>query len=157
MFGRKTSGSVVCPSCGSLVGVRDDKCYVCGRANPSLWGFAPVLKSLGNDFGLIPFIMTVCVVVFALMVLLSRSDLRLNGGDLLAPGQVAYIVFGASGSIQVFRNGLWWTVLTASWMHGGLIHIVFNMMALRNVGPATVELIGPGRTLAIYVISGACR
>ena len=38
MFKRKTTGSVVCPSCGSLVGVRDDKCYSCGRANPGPLG-----------------------------------------------------------------------------------------------------------------------
>ena len=41
MLNRRTTGSVVCPSCGSLVGVRDDKCYQCGRANPGLWGFGP--------------------------------------------------------------------------------------------------------------------
>ena len=28
VFQRRTTGSVVCPSCGSLVGVRDDKCYI---------------------------------------------------------------------------------------------------------------------------------
>ena len=45
LFNRKTEGSVVCPSCGSLVGVRDDKCYSCGRANPGLWGFAPAIRA----------------------------------------------------------------------------------------------------------------
>ena len=48
VFQRRTSGSVVCPSCGSLVGVRDDKCYNCGRSNPGLWGFAPLLRQLGR-------------------------------------------------------------------------------------------------------------
>ena len=49
MFNRRTSGSVVCPSCGSLVGVRDDKCYSCGRSNPGLWGFGPALRHLGAE------------------------------------------------------------------------------------------------------------
>ena len=64
VFQRKTSGSVVCPSCGSLVGVNDDQCYVCGRRNPSLWGFSPVLKRLGTDLGLVPLVMGISVVVY---------------------------------------------------------------------------------------------
>jgi len=46
MFTRQKTGSVVCTACGSLVGVRDDKCYNCGRRNPGMWGFAPLLRSL---------------------------------------------------------------------------------------------------------------
>ena len=38
MLNRRTTGSVVCPSCGSLVGVRDDKCYMCGRVEPGTVG-----------------------------------------------------------------------------------------------------------------------
>ena len=43
VFERRTTGSVVCPSCGSLVGVQDDKCYSCGRANPYGHPTAPVM------------------------------------------------------------------------------------------------------------------
>ena len=38
MFKRQTTGSVVCVSCGYLVGVNDDKCYHCGRRNPDCGG-----------------------------------------------------------------------------------------------------------------------
>ena len=61
VFQRRTTGSVVCPSCGSLVGVRDDKCYTCGRSNPGLWGFGPVLRQLGADFGFAPVVVGACV------------------------------------------------------------------------------------------------
>ena len=54
MFKRQTTGSVVCASCGSLVGVNDDTCYQCGRRNPGLWGFGPMLRAFGNDLGLRP-------------------------------------------------------------------------------------------------------
>ena len=50
MFQRRTTGSVVCPSCGSLVGVRDDKCYTCGRSNPGLWGFGPALREEMREY-----------------------------------------------------------------------------------------------------------
>ena len=154
MFGRRTSGSVVCPSCGSLVGVNDPRCYSCGRANPSLWGFAPALKQFGNDLGFVPLIMGGTVIVFVLTLLASGGSFGFSGGDFLSPSEAAFIAFGASGSGPVFQLGRWWTVFTATWLHGGLIHIAFNMMALRNVGPATIDLIGPGRTVTIYVLSG---
>jgi rhomboid protease GluP len=153
MLGRKTSGSVVCPSCGSLVGVRDEKCYVCGRANPSLWGFAPALRQLGADFGFVTFILGVTVVIFV-MTLLASGRVGLAGMDFLSPSDNALAAFGMSGAFPVYVRGRWWTVLTATWLHGGLIHLIFNMMAVRNVAPATVELIGPGRTVIIYVLSG---
>jgi hypothetical protein len=53
MFKRQRTGSVVCSSCGSLVGVNDDRCYSCGRRNPGLWGFAPALRAFGNDLGFV--------------------------------------------------------------------------------------------------------
>ena len=63
MFQRKTEGSVVCPSCGSLVGVRDDKCYSCGRANPGLWGYAPAIRALGRDMGFVPLVIGASVIL----------------------------------------------------------------------------------------------
>ena len=50
--------------------------------------------------------------------------------------------------------GRWWTVLAASWLHGGLLHIVFNMMSARNLIPAMAELYGPGRTVLLWTIGG---
>ena len=75
MFRRQTTGSVVCVSCGYLVGVNDDKCYHCGRRNPGLWGFAPALRSLGHDLGFVPFVTGTCVVVFALTLVASRGEI----------------------------------------------------------------------------------
>lgn len=158
MFHRKTSGSVVCPSCGSLVGVRDDKCYTCGRANPGLWGFAPVLRQLGSDLGFVPLVLTASTVLYGLTLLATGREERVAGGmmSILAPSTRALILFGASGGIPVFALGSWWTVLSATWLHGGLLHIVFNMMWVRDLGPATVDVIGPGRTVVIYTVAGVC-
>ena len=36
------------------------------------------------------------------------------------------ILFGASGAYPVFGLGRWWTVLSAGWLHGGLLHIVLQ-------------------------------
>lgn len=155
---RRTSGSVVCPSCGSLVGVRDDRCFTCGRANPGLWGFAPMLRQIGADFGFAPFVIGASAVLYVLTLLASGSELQIIGGGLsfLSPSWQAILLFGASGAYPVFGLGRWWTVLSASWLHGNFLHILFNMMWVRQLGSATVDLFGPSRTVIIYTISGAC-
>ena len=51
--------------------------------------------------------------------------------DFLAPNQQSLFLLGASGAWPVFIFGRWWTVLSASWLHGGLLHILFNMVADR--------------------------
>jgi rhomboid protease GluP len=55
--------------------------------------------------------------------------------------------------VPVFGYGRWWTPLSAGWLHGGLLHIVFNMMALRDLGPLTVHLYGVARTVIIYTLA----
>jgi rhomboid protease GluP len=158
VLNRRTSGSVVCPSCGSLVGVRDDKCYSCGRANPGLWGFAPMLRQIGADFGFAPIVIGTCVTVWAATLLASvASGEPIIGNGIMsafAPSQRVLFVFGASGAYPVFGYGRWWTVLSAGWLHAGLLHIVMNMYWLRQMGPAITELMGPARTVIIYTVGG---
>jgi rhomboid protease GluP len=158
VLNRRTSGSVVCPSCGSLVGVRDDKCYSCGRANPGLWGFAPVLRQLGADFGFAPIVIGTCATlwVFTLVATVAAGRPIVGTGIMSAfsPDQVVLFVFGASGERPVFGAGRWWTLLSAGWLHFGLLHIAMNMYWLRQMGPAITDLFGPARTVIIYTVGG---
>ena len=155
MLGRRTTGSVVCPSCGSLVGVRDDKCYTCGRANPGLWGFGPLLRRIGTDLGFAQLVIGACVTIWVLMLLMSGGELR--GGSLLSalsPSPKIMFLFGESGAVPVFTAGRWWTVLSAGWLHAGLLHIALNMYWVYMMGPAIADLFGPSRTVIIYTIGG---
>lgn len=158
MFQRKTTGSVVCPSCGSLVGVRDDKCYTCGRVNPGLWGFAPALRQLGADLGFVPLVIGASVVMYILTLVASGPEAFRGRGlfSILAPSGQALEIFGASGAYPVFVNGAWWTVLSATWLHANPLHILFNMMWVRDLGPASAEIVGPARTVVIYTVAGVC-
>ena len=156
MFQRPTSGSIVCPNCGRLVGVRDEKCLGCGRSNPGLWGLAPLLNKLGRGFGFTEVVIAGCSGLFLITLLLSGSG-ALGGGlfSLLSPGQKTLLQFGASGAVPVFGHGRWWTVLSAAWLHGGLLHIVMNMLWIRQLMPAVTEFYGVGRVVIIYTVSSA--
>lgn len=155
MFKRQTTGSVVCASCGYLVGVNDATCYNCGRRNPGLWGFAPALRSLGKDLGFVPFVTGTCIALYALGLLASGGQV-MRGGlfSFLSPSALALFLFGASGQTPVFDYGRWWTVLSASWLHAGLLHILFNVLWIRNLGPVVGELYGAGRMVIIYTVAG---
>jgi membrane associated rhomboid family serine protease len=157
VFKRKTTGSVLCTSCGVLVGVNDETCYNCGRRNPSLWGFAPALRALGGDLGFVPFVIGACAIIYGLTLVYSGSNIRMNGAfGFLGPSELTILVFGGSGAYPVFRLDRWWTVLSAGWLHAGLLHITLNMLAVRQLVPAVAELYGPGRTAIIYVVAGVC-
>lgn len=152
---------MICTSCGVLVGVGDDSCYNCGRRNPGLWGFAPALRSLGQDLGFTPFVIGTCALMYVLTMVFSGQNANLvpgRGGmgslfGLFSPSTQALFLFGASGSLPVFGLGRWWTFLSAAWLHGGLLHIVMNMLGFRQLAPVTADLYGPGRTVIIYTVA----
>ncbi len=159
MFKRQTTGSVVCASCGSLVGVNDDTCYQCGRRNPGLWGFGPMLRAFGNDLGFVLLVVYGCSALYVISLALTVAfggDIMGSGNPLsmLSPGRGIQILLGASGAEPVFLYGRWWTVLSASWLHGGVLHILFNMLWVRQLGPATADIYGPGRMIIIYTVAG---
>jgi rhomboid protease GluP len=74
--------------------------------------------------------------------------------DILPPSDRSLILFGMSGGVPVFGFGMWWTLLTAGWLHGSLLHILFNMMGVRQLAPAATEMYGPGRMMIIYTVAG---
>lgn len=147
---RQTEGSVLCTSCGVLVGVNDDACYNCGRRNPGFWGYAPALRRLGQDLGFVSLVIGATVTLYVLSLLLSRSNLQM----MLAPSTQILFLLGASGAVPVFGFGRWWTLLTAGWLHGGVLHVLFNVLWIRQLGPAVADLYGPGRMVIIYTLSG---
>jgi rhomboid protease GluP len=161
MFKRQRTGSVVCASCGSLVGVNDEKCYTCGRRNPGLWGFGPLLRRLGSDW-FVNVILYGCSALYVLgLVLTVASGGNIMGGGanplgMLAPANPINLMLGASGQVPVYGYGFWWSVLSAGWLHGSALHILFNMMWVRDLGPVTADSYGPSRMVIIYTIASVC-
>lgn len=120
-----------------------------------MWGYAGLLRKLDLEESATQLIVWGCVILFVGSLALQPAAISLGGGlfGLLSPGREALFRLGASGALPVVVAGRWWTVLTAGWLHGGLVHIFFNMMWVRQLGPATTHLYGPGRMLLIYLAS----
>jgi len=152
MFGRQRSGSVLCRSCGGLTGVSDESCFHCGARNPGLFGFAAGLRNVGADLGFGPLILAICVLAYGMSLALDPSGIGFQGLNVFSPSLEASLRMGASGIYPVWRDGRWWTVLSAGWLHGSLIHIFFNLYWVRILVPQVAELYGPGRTVIIYTL-----
>ena len=73
----------------------------------------------------------------------------------LSPGTRALYQLGMTSG-PVWHAGWWWTLLTAIYLHGGLLHIFFNLMWIRQLGPHVTEVYGPGRSFILFSLSGAC-
>jgi rhomboid protease GluP len=155
MLGRQRTGSVVCPSCNRLVGASEPRCPFCGRPAPGMFGLSGPLRQLESALALWPLVAWICGALFiATLATDPRGPMAaLNG--FFTPSPERLFAFGASGAVPVFRAGRWWTVLSANWLHGNLIHIGMNLLWLRQIAPAVEDLYGTGRAWIIYVVSGA--
>jgi rhomboid protease GluP len=74
--------------------------------------------------------------------------------SFLSPGSRALYQLGMTGGVA-WEQKWWWTLLTAIYLHGGLLHIFFNLMWVRNLGPAMADVYGPARGFVIFTIAGA--
>jgi len=154
---RQVQGSMICPSCGKLIGVGEERCPFCGAWRPGLYGFAPVLQRLfGRRLDLVAIIVMSCVVLYVVaLVLQPESIFRVRGlFSILSPGTRALYQLGMTGGVA-WHEGWWWTLLTAIYLHGGLLHIFFNVMWIRNLGPVVEEVYGPARAFVIWSVAGA--
>jgi membrane associated rhomboid family serine protease len=61
---------------------------------------------------------------------------------------------GALESYSVVVQHEYWRFFTALFLHGGLLHLGFNVFALYVLGPPLERSIGPARFVACYLLSG---
>jgi len=83
-----------------------------------------------------------------------HTNFSLNPFTAFSPATNTLIFMGATGTIPINHYREWWSLITASWLHGSLLHIIFNMTALAQIGHLVMEAYGVHRTFIIYTLSG---
>jgi membrane associated rhomboid family serine protease len=58
------------------------------------------------------------------------------------------------GSVEGVAEGQWYRMLTAMFLHGSYVHILFNMLSLWWIGGPLEAALGRARYLALYFVSG---
>ena len=51
-------------------------------------------------------------------------------------------------------EGEWWRLSTYIFLHAGLVHILFNLIALQQIGPQIEQVFGRGRMLFFFMLTG---
>ena len=64
------------------------------------------------------------------------------------------IRFGAQLTSAVTVQHQWWRLFTAMFVHFGAMHILSNMISLYLLGRSAEQVLGPGRMLTLYLVSG---
>jgi rhomboid protease GluP len=152
---RKTSGAILCPSCGRITNADAEVCLSCGFRRPGLWGFGAALGKLAGSLDVTKGISAACVAAYVLSLVIDPvAALRPRGlFELLAPSGRALQQLGMTGALA-WDAGRWWTLVTAIYLHGGLLHILFNVLWIRQLGPAVEQLFGPARLAVIFTVAG---
>jgi len=149
----------MCPSCGSLVGINTTRCHQCGTS--LTFSMAALTKRISGYFGDTEApVTTVLLIMNVLMFGVSWVAASSNGGGgglsiLWSLGGASQYRLGSSYGPAIFGHDEYYRLITAMFLHGGLLHIGFNMMGLMQFGPALEELYGSARYLFLYVFTGA--
>jgi rhomboid protease GluP len=93
---------------------------------------------------------TTAMVVINCMVFVAMS---VRGVGFFSPTAHQVLPWGANFG-PLTEAGEWWRLLTACFLHFGLLHIAVNMYVLVQVGPFTERLYGNARYLALYLLAG---
>jgi rhomboid protease GluP len=119
-----------------------------------MWGFTAVLRHLGKDMGFVQAVIVGTAFLYVATLVVDPAGIQMRGLlGIGSPSRESLLRFGAAGGVPVFYLERWWTVLSAGWLHGGLLHIGFNLYWIRFLAPETAELYGAGRMVIIYTVS----
>jgi rhomboid protease GluP len=149
--------SILCPNCRKLISVDETRCPHCGTANPGSWWKNNVwTQGLRSPDQLIKVIIYVNVGMYILSLLLDplSSRLSMNPFSFLSPASRSLVLLGATGTIPINQLHRWWTLVSANYLHGSILHILFNMLAFRQLAPLVLQEYGPYRMLSIYTLGG---
>jgi rhomboid protease GluP len=145
----------MCPNCRAFITADDKVCPYCeAKIGPRAIDVRNPSDYLG---GLIPHgrFTTIIILTINMGLYLATMLYSMRSGNEAAltdlDGQTL-LVFGAKYGPLVWA-GQYWRLLTAGFLHGGLIHIFMNTWVLYDLGAQVEELYGTSRMVVIYLVS----
>jgi rhomboid protease GluP len=149
--------SILCPNCSKLISADERSCPHCGVSRPGArWKNILITRGLLQSDQLIKTIIYANVGMYLISLLMNptRMGLSANPFMFLSPSNGALLLLGSTGTIPIDQGHRWWTLVSANYLHGGILHIVFNMIALRQIGPLVLREYGANRLIGLYTLGG---
>ena len=149
--------SLLCPNCKKLISISEKKCPYCGTANPAAWWKNNIwTRGFSNPYLLVKSIIGVNIGIYVISLLMNPRGfgLALNPLTFLSPSGQILELLGATGKIPIDAYHRYWTLVSANYLHGGILHIFFNMVAFRQLGLLASREYGAYRMFIIYTVGG---
>ncbi|MDA8229608.1 MAG: rhomboid family intramembrane serine protease [Desulfitobacterium hafniense] len=110
------------------------------------------LKTSNSNF--VPYAAYTLIGIYSLIfiVMFLVQGLTYEGFDIEFSRQIL-IAFGAKHNALI-NQGEFWRLLTSTFIHTGLVHLIFNLYALMALGAFAEDVFGRWKFLSIYIISG---
>jgi membrane associated rhomboid family serine protease/ribosomal protein L40E len=141
----------ICPACGRL---NDGEATACARCGQRLgaWHWH-ALQRIGLS---VPSILSVSSLLGLAMVLVyGRLLLAAGEGEGILDFDVETLLhFGGNWSPATLGGRELWRLGTSIFLHAGLWHLGFNLLALAQLGPPVEEVFGRGRMLLFFMLTG---
>ena len=145
----------MCPNCRAFITTKDKVCPYCEvQVGPRAIDRRMPSDVLG---GLIPHARFTTVVIltinFGLYMVMAIYSMRSGnqGAFMNLDGQTLF-AFGAKFR-EAILLGQWWRLITAGFLHGGLLHILMNSWVLFDLGANVEQFYGTSRMLVIYFVA----
>ena len=145
----------MCPHCRAFITTKDRVCPYCNEAvAPRTVTQDEGVQVLG---GAIPHVRfnTALILLINVGLYLATALFSYHLGNSQALWSIDGMTLRAFGSKWNLGllHGEWWRLVTAGFLHGGLLHIGMNMWVLFDLGAQVEEVFGAGRMLTIYFLS----
>jgi rhomboid protease GluP len=151
MFGGRKK-LVMCQACRGLVEASARTCPLCGRESVPRFRIRAGEKSGGESFFSM-LLLAINVVVFVMMAVVDLSS-GVEGVSIMNPASPSVLDDFGVRIIPAIQHGEWWRLVTPNFLHLGLMHLMFNSLALYNVGPQVEALYGSQKFILIYLGTG---
>lgn len=92
-----------------------------------------------------PLVVVANVVIMGLMIA--------TGVDPMMPSGTSLVGWGSNFGLYTL-GGEWWRLVTSCFLHGGLIHLAFNMYVLWDLGRLTERVYGSLGFALVYLVAG---
>jgi rhomboid protease GluP len=157
MSNSNKKNSLLCPGCRKLISRSVVVCPFCGLNKPaSRFKNNIFISWISDKDQLVTTFIAVNIAMFILSIVIDprQSSLNFSPFNFLSPSNQSLLVLGSTGTIPVFQLHRWWSLIAANYLHGGLLHIVFNMLAFRQLAPLVIQEFGTNRTIILYTLGG---